>query len=71
MFAYSCLTRLIGNGNPAVNDAYTYITSLQLPSVIIIRPVTDVHVMLKKIVWERRVRQNVAKERLSVIYTFR
>ena len=33
MFAYSCLTRLIGNGNPAINDAYTYITSLQLPSV--------------------------------------
>jgi len=38
---------------------------------IIIRPVTDVHVMLNKIEWERRVRQNVAKEGLSVIYTFR
>jgi len=38
---------------------------------IIIPLVTDVHVMLKKIECERRVsRQNVAKERLSVIYTF-
>jgi len=37
---------------------------------IIILPVTDVPVMLKKIECERRVRQNVAKERLSVIYIF-
>jgi len=39
---------------------------------IIFSPVTDVHVRLKRIEHEKRVwSKNVAKERLSVIYTFR
>jgi len=39
---------------------------------IIIPPVTDVHVMLKRIEGEKGVwsKKRIAKERLNVIYTF-
>jgi len=48
-FAYSCVNRLIDN--PGIDDAYT--TNCLLFTVI--PPVTDVHVMLKKIECETRV----------------
>jgi len=57
--------RLIGNPG---NDA----KPLQLPSVHHNPTLTDVYVMLKRTECEKEfARQNLAKERLSVIYTFR